>query len=94
MDILGRAQREAAKVMKGLEHLSYEERLRESWGCSAWRRESSGRIFNVHKDLKGGCKEDGAKLFSVVPSHRVRGNGHTLKHRRCPLNLRKHFFVL
>ncbi|KAK4828331.1 hypothetical protein QYF61_025800 [Mycteria americana] len=30
MDILERVQQRALKIIKGLEHLSYEERLRES----------------------------------------------------------------
>jgi len=31
---------------------------------------------------------------SVAPSDRTRGNGHTQKHSRFPLNFRKHFFTV
>jgi len=40
------------------------------------------------------CQEDGAKLFSVVPSNRTSGNRHKLKHRKFCLNTRKNFFTL
>ena len=42
----------------------------------------------------GGCKEDGARLFPVVPSDKTRSNGHKLKSRRFLLNTRKHFFTV
>jgi len=49
---------------------------------------------NAHKYLKGGCQKDGAKLFSMMPSDRTRGNGHKMKQRKFHLNMRKNFFIL
>lgn len=52
-------------MIKGLEQLTYQERMREL-DCSVWRREISGDHMNVYKYLKGRCEEDRARRFSVV----------------------------
>jgi len=92
MDILERVQRRAIRVNKGLEYLTYEERLRELELFTLEKRRLKGDLVNVYKCLKGGCTEDRARLFSVVASNRTRVSGHKLKLRRFPLKIRKCFY--
>lgn len=63
------------------------ERLREIEHFSLKKK----RLINVCKYLKGGHRGDGFSLFSVVPSDRIKCNGHEPhKQKRLCLIISKH----
>ncbi|GAB0197879.1 mitochondrial enolase superfamily member 1 [Grus japonensis] len=88
IELLERVQRRAMKLIRGLEHLSYEDRLRELGLFSLEKRWLRGDLIAAYQYLKGptGKLERDCLSGSVVMGQGVMG--------RLRLDVRKKFFTV
>ncbi|KAK4823243.1 hypothetical protein QYF61_000210 [Mycteria americana] len=74
MDLLKQVQRRAMSMIRGLEHLSYEERQRELGLFSLEKEGLLGDLTVAFQYLKGAYKKDEERLFTRACSDRTSGN--------------------
>ncbi|KAK4807805.1 hypothetical protein QYF61_023638 [Mycteria americana] len=86
---VGAGPEEATKMMRGLEHLCYEDRLRELGLFSLEKRRLWGDLLAACQDFKGGYRKDGDRLFSRACCDRTRSHGFKLREGRFRPGLRK-----
>ena len=94
VELLMWLQRRAMKMLGRLEHLSYEERLRELGLFSPDKRRLQGDLTAAFQNLRGAYKQDEEQLFIRLCSNRIKGYGFKLKEGRLRLHVRQKLFTM
>ncbi|KFQ78541.1 hypothetical protein N337_12417, partial [Phoenicopterus ruber ruber] len=94
MDLWEQVQRRATKMIRGTEHLSYEDRLRKLGLFRLEKRRLWGDLIAASQYVKGVYKKAGEALLTRTCSDRTRGDGFKMKGGRFRLDIRKKFFTM
>ncbi|RMB94428.1 hypothetical protein DUI87_29239 [Hirundo rustica rustica] len=94
VDLLEQVHRTVPSMIKGLEHLCYEDRVGEL-GCSSWRRKSFRGTLQHFPMPKGAPKELKRDFAGTRAwSGKTRGNGFKLKDGGFKLDINEKFFAM
>ncbi|PKU44430.1 hypothetical protein llap_5262 [Limosa lapponica baueri] len=81
-------------MIRGLEHLSYEDRLRELALFSLEKRRLCEDLIAAFQYLKGAYRRGGERFFMREWNDRTRGNSFKLTENRFRLDILKKFFTV
>ncbi|PKU44947.1 hypothetical protein llap_4760 [Limosa lapponica baueri] len=93
MDLLEQIQRRAVKMISGLEHLCYEDRLRVGV-AQPGEEKALGDLIAAFQYFKGTYGKGGDKLFSRASCDRMRGNSFKPVEGRFGLDIRRTIFAM
>ena len=91
VEFLEWVQRRATKMIRGLEHLSCAERLRELGLFSLEKRRLWGDLIAALQYLKGTYKQETECLFKIVDRDRAMGNSLKPRQEEFRLDIRRKF---
>jgi len=94
IELLEQVQTRAIKMIEELEHLFYEDRLRELGFFSLEKRRLEGYLLSAFQYLKGAYRKGGENIFSRACCDRIRSNSFKLKEGRFRLDTRKKIFTM
>ena len=94
LTLIIRARQKTTKMIQGMEHISYEDRLKVLGLFSLEKRRHQGNLRAAFRYLKRSYRKEGDRLFSRVCGDRTRGNGFKLKEGRFRLDIGNNYFTV
>jgi len=94
MDLLPWVQSMATKMVRGMQQLSREEKLRELGLFNLKKGRLRGDLTAAFWYLKGAYRKDREGYFTRACSNRTRRNGFKMKEGRYGLDMQKKFFTV
>ena len=91
---LEKVQRRATKLVKGLKHLSYQDRLKRLKLSSIEDRVARGDLIETYKILSGKVSLDPANFFQEAQNTRTRGHRAKLTKKQVAHKARANFFSI
>ncbi|CAM4680127.1 unnamed protein product [Lepidochelys kempii] len=91
---LEQVQRGATRMIRGIENLSYERRLKEFGLFSLSKRRLRGDMIALYKYIRGINTGEGEELFKLSTKVDTRTNGYKLATRKFRLEIRQRFLTI
>ena len=94
MDMSESIEKRATYMIRGMEHLSDKDRLKELGLSSLEKKRLRGDLIAAFQCLNWNYRKEGDKPFRRVCGDRTRGNGFKLKEERFRMDIMKKSFMV
>ncbi len=94
IECLEKVQRRATRLVRGLENISYERRLKVLDLFTLQQRRVRGDLIETYKIIQGKENVEASKFFTSAETGHLRGNSLKIYKRQARTEVRKHFFSM